>query len=80
MSRLSRDRTAEPVSRGQGKHCFLCRDDHKQDWQRYPVDLYYTLLIPWVMTIHTCIQVYLSDRNPVSVYELGGVLSGGCNS
>ena len=46
MSRLTRDGTAEPVSRdqtlrrerGQGKIHFSCSADHVQDWQPYPVD------------------------------------------
>ena len=48
MSRLTRDGTAEPVSRdqilrrvrGQGKNHFPRSADHEQDWQPYPVDLY----------------------------------------
>ena len=48
MSRLTRDGTAEPVSRdqilrharGQGKSHFPCSADHEQDWQPYPVDPY----------------------------------------
>ena len=48
MSRLTRDETAEPVSRdqilrrerGQGNIHFPCSTDHEQDWQPYPVDLY----------------------------------------
>ena len=48
MSRLTRDGTAEPVSRdqilrharGQGDIIFLCSADHEQDWQPYPVDPY----------------------------------------
>ena len=48
MSRLSRDGTAEPVSRdqilrharGQGNINFPCSVDHEQDWQPYPVDPY----------------------------------------
>ena len=47
MSRLTRDVTAEPVSRdqtlshvrGQGNNHFPCSADHEQDWQLYPVDL-----------------------------------------
>ena len=48
MSRLTRDGTAEPVSRDQilrrerkqeNIH-FLCSADHEQDWQPYPVDPY----------------------------------------
>ena len=49
MSRLTRDGTAEPVSRdqtlrhvlqGQGNIRFPCSSDHEQDWQPYPVDPY----------------------------------------
>ena len=48
MSRLTRDGTAEPVSRdqilrhvrGQGNIHFPCSADHEQDWQPYPVDSY----------------------------------------
>ena len=48
MRRLTRDGTAETVSRdqtlrhkrGQGKHIFPCSADHEQDWQPYPVDPY----------------------------------------
>ena len=48
MSRLTRDGTAEPVSRdqilrharGQGNIHFVCSADHEQDWQPYPVDPY----------------------------------------
>ena len=48
MSRLTRDGTAERVSRdqilrhvrGQGNNHFPCSADHEQDWQPYPVDPY----------------------------------------
>ena len=48
MSRLTRDGTAEPVSRDQilrhareqGNVHFPCSADHEQDWQPYPVDTY----------------------------------------
>ena len=48
MSGLTRDGTAEPVSRdqilrhvrGQGNIMFSCSADHEQDWQHYPVDPY----------------------------------------
>ena len=48
MSRLTRDGTAESVSRDQilrrereqGKFYFSCSADHEQDWQSYPVDPY----------------------------------------
>ena len=46
MSRLTRDRTAEPVSRDQilrrervqGNIHFPSSADHEQDWQSYPLD------------------------------------------
>ena len=48
MSRLTRDGTAEPVSRdqvlrrerGQGNIYFPCSANHEQDWQIYTVDPY----------------------------------------
>ena len=48
MSRLTRDGTAEPISRdqilrparAQGNIYFPCSADHEQDWQPYPVDPY----------------------------------------
>ena len=48
MSRLTRDGTAEPVSRdqilrrvrGQGNNHFPCSVDIEQDWQPYPVGPY----------------------------------------
>ena len=48
MSRLTRDGTAEPVSRdqilrharGQGNIPFPCSADGEQDWQPHPVDPY----------------------------------------
>ena len=48
MSRLTRDGTAEPVSRDQilrhareqGNIKFPCSADHEQDWPPYPVDPY----------------------------------------
>ena len=48
MSRLTRDGTAEPVSRdqilrhvrGQGNIHFPCSAGHEQDWQPYPFDPY----------------------------------------
>ena len=47
MSRLTRDGTAEPISRdqilkharGQGDINFPCSADHEQDWQPYPVEV-----------------------------------------
>ena len=58
MSRLTRDGTAEPVSRdqilrcerGQGNINFPCSADHEQDWQPFPVDPYSA-----ICDDHTCI-------------------------
>ena len=60
MSRLTRDRTAEPVSRdqilrherGQGNIHFSCSADHVQDWQPYPVDPYSCYMCDYTY-IHT---------------------------
>ena len=58
MSRLTRDGTAESVSRdqilrhgrGQGNIHFSCSADHVQDWQPYPVDPY------------SCYSCYMCDH------------------
>ena len=58
MSRLTRDGTAEPVSRdqilrherGQGNIHFSCSADNEQDWQPFPVDPY---------SCYTCDHTYL---------------------
>ena len=63
MSRLTRDGTAEPVSRdqilrhvrGQGNVHFLCSADHEQDWQPYPVDPYSAICDDHTY-IHTLVQ------------------------
>ena len=70
MSRLTRDGTAEPVSRdqilrharGQGNVHFPCSADHEQDWQPYPVDPYSA-----ICDDHTYIHTYMSG----SVNDLG---------
>ena len=62
MSRLTRDGTAEPVSRdqilrhalGQGNIYFPCSADHEQDWQPYPVDPYSA-----ICDDHTFIHTYI---------------------
>ena len=62
ISKLTRDRTAEPVSRdqilrhvrGQENIHFLCSADHEQDWQPYPVDPY-----PAMYDDHTYILITL---------------------
>ena len=65
MSRLTRDGTAEPISRDQilrhereqGNIHFSCSADHVQDWQPYPVDPY-----SCYMCDHTYIQDVIFDR------------------
>ena len=62
MNRLTRDGTAEPVSRdqilrharGQGNVHFPCSADHEQDWQPYPVDPYSAICDDHTY-IHTCV-------------------------
>ena len=64
MSRLARDRSAEPVSRdeilrrerGQGNINFPCSTDYVQDRQPYPVDPY-----SCYMCDHT--EVYICSEN-----------------
>ena len=62
MSRLTRDGTAEPVSRdqilrreqrGQGNIHFPYSADHVQDWQPYPVDPY---------SCYMCDHTYIKER------------------
>ena len=74
MSRLTRDGSAEPVSRdqilryewGQGKINLPCSADHEQDWQLRPVDpysaiyIYVTALHPY---INTSIYPYIHTQH-----------------
>ena len=61
IGRLTRDGTAEPVSRdqvfrharGQGNISLPCSADHEQDWQPYPVDPYSA-----ICDDHTYIQLH----------------------
>ena len=70
MSRLTRDGTAEPVSRdqilrharGQGNVHFPCSADHEQDWQAYPVDPYSA-----ICDDHTYIHTYIHIGIPIQV-------------
>ena len=72
MSRLTRDGTAEPVSRdqilrharGQGNIHFACSADHEQDWQPYPVDPYSAICDDHTY-IHTVDPMLLPLRNPI---------------
>ncbi|CAM9672081.1 unnamed protein product [Ascophyllum nodosum] len=64
MSRLTRDGTAEPISRdqilrparGQRNIHFPCSADHEQDWQPYPVDPYSA-----ICDDHTYIRTYIVE-------------------
>ena len=72
MSRLTRDGTAEPVSRdkilrharGQGNIHFPCSADHEQDWQPYPVDPYSA-----ICDDHTYIHTYILHNNLIVVVD-----------
>ena len=69
MSRLTRDGTAEPVSRdqilrharGQGDVHFFCSADQEQDWQPYPVDPYSAICDDHTY-IHTYIDRYMASN------------------
>ena len=59
MSRLTRDGTAESVSRdqilrherGQGNIHFPCSVGHVQDWQPYPIDPYFCCMCDHVVVV-----------------------------
>ena len=78
MSRLTRDGTAEPVSRdqilrhawGQGNIHFPCSADHEQDWQPYPVDPYSAICDDhtYIHTYSTVVEFY-SRSKPESCAE-----------
>ena len=67
MSRLTRDGTAEPVSRdqilrhirGQRNIHFPCSADHEKDWQPCPVDPYSA-----IYDDHTYITMYVTGMDP----------------
>ena len=73
MSRLTRDGTAEPVSRdqilrharGQGNIHFPCSADHEQDWQPYPVDPYSA-----ICDDHIYIRTYMKGNGSAEVGEI----------
>ena len=71
MSRLTRDGTAEPVSRDQilrreqceqGNIVFPCSADHEQDWQPYPVDPYSCYMYDHTYIPGTYIHNYGNSR------------------
>ena len=72
MSRLTRDGTAEPVSRdqilrrerGQGNIRFSCSADHERDWQPYPVDPYSRYMCDHTyIHIHHARYIYCSNNH-----------------
>ena len=78
MSRLTRDGTAEPVSRDQvirreleaGDINFLCSADHEQDWQLNPVDIYsptYMLCVARTARRHVSSHTLFAASSPLSV-------------
>ena len=77
MSRLTRDKTAGTVSRGQilrhergqGNIHFPCSADHEQDWQPYPVDPYSCYMCDRMCKQVLCILVgcFLFVHNYVTI-------------
>ena len=67
MSRLTRDGTAEPVtrdkfsggSRDRKKYIFSVSADHEQDWQPYPVDPYSCYVCDHTSKSIVCFCLYL---------------------
>ena len=83
MSRLTRDGTAEPVSRdqilrhsrGQENIHFPCSADHEQDWQPYPVDPYSA-----ICDDHTYIHTYIYTLTKFRVSRLASLLGAGADA
>ena len=79
MSRLTRDGTAEPVSRdqilrrerGQGNNHFTCSADHVQYWQPYPVDPYscYMCDLTYKQVLLSCAQGSTATQQ-ISTYHV----------
>ena len=71
MSRLTRDGTAEPVSRdqilrharGQGNIHFPCSADHEQDWRPDPVDPYSAICDDHTYILYTEYSINYSDND-----------------
>ena len=83
MSRLTRDGTAEPVSRdqilrhvrGQGNIYFPCSADHEQDWQPYPVDPYSAICDDHTY-VHTYTKLKFPDRKSRGIEVVSRVCCG----
>ena len=81
MSRLTRDGTAEPVSRdqilrhtrGQGNINFPSSADHEQDWQPYQIDPYSV-----ICDGHTYIHTYCREPAGTGPVNLKVVPNGCC--
>ena len=75
MSRLTRDGTAETVSRdhilrqerGQGNIHFPYSADHEQDWQPYPVDPYSCYMSDYTYMVVTLGQHYNIGEKPTVI-------------
>ena len=80
MSRLTRDGTAERVSRdqilrhvrGQGNCDVPCSADHEQDWQLYPVDPYSAICDDHTY-IHTYIHTYTQPSPRLAPWSTAAV-------
>ena len=85
MSRLTRDGTAEPVSRdeilrrepGQGNIHFPCSADHEQDRQPCPDDYTHTYNIYILLILHTQAEsgAYSSGDSSRFPYHIGEKLA-----
>ena len=77
MSSLTRDGTAEPVSRdqilrhvrGQGNTHFPCSADHEQDWQPYPVGPYSAMCDDHMYTAKISRETIAANRNYSYYYQ-----------
>ena len=89
MSRLTRDGTAEPISRdqifrrerGQGNIHFPCSADHEQDRQPYPVDPYSCCMCNHTMSKRVNGNIDCKDKFTqkgligfLNVYSIGSTL------
>ena len=82
MSRLTRDGTAEPVSRdqilrhvrGQGNIIFPCSADHEQDWQPYPVDPYSAICDDHTYISIRCVFAFQWRKVPCVVRQVSFTL------
>ena len=84
MTRLTRDGTAEPVSRdeiylrrerGQGNIRFPCSADHEQNWQAYPVVPYSCYMCDQTY-IHIHMYIQVLSTCPLHTNSGGGKESG----